>query len=138
MLISLADLPPEPAPIGHWRRFLGGSGATVPAAFREDPAGWTLVGAPALAALGAPDAEAALDEGERAHEAWMREKNAREDPATPATAWTIRCFRLLDESTGTPCPPVTNQALLRGNRDVPVFDGDFLAFGAARLRRTKA
>jgi len=137
VLISLADLPPEPAPIGQWRRFLGGSGATVPAAFREDPAGWTLVGAPALAALGAPDAEAAMDVADRAHEAWLREKNAREDPATPKTAWTIRLFRLLDESTGSPCPPVTNQALLQGNREVPLFDGDFLAYGAARLRRTK-
>jgi hypothetical protein len=58
-------------------------------------------------------------------------------PPTPATARTVRAFHLLDESTGRPRAPVTNQRILRANRDLPVLDGDFLACGAARLRRTR-
>jgi hypothetical protein len=135
VLIPLPDLPPGPAPLGGWRRFLGGGGATVPAALREDPAGWTLVGAPALAALRAPDVESAMDEAERNHDARFGESGAREPP--PESAWTIRLFRLLDDSTGSPCPPVTEVALKLASRDVPALDGDVLALGAARLRRTK-
>jgi hypothetical protein len=138
VLIPLDASPSGPAPIGTWRRFLGGCGATVLAAYREDPAGWTLIGAPVLAALGAPDAEAALDEGDRTHETRMRDNNQKANPATPKTAWTIRLYPLLDESTGSPIPPDTKNALLQPDRNVPVFDGDFLVCGAARLRRTKS
>jgi hypothetical protein len=137
VVIQLPALPPEPAPIGAWRRFLSGCGATVPAAYREEAAGWTLIGKPALDLLGAPDAEAALDEAQRAHEAFLKEANEKEAPATPETAWTIRIFDLLDESTGLPRAPTTRQAFLQPGREIPILDGDIVSVGAARLRKTK-
>jgi hypothetical protein len=138
VLVPLGALPQAPPPFGAWRRFLGSCGVTVAAAFREDPVGWTIVGERALAALGAPDAESAMDEAERNHVALLKSMGAPSRPVTPETAWTVRVFRLLDGETGSPIPPVTEYALITAIHGVPPLDGDPLAIGGARLRRTTA
>jgi hypothetical protein len=135
VVVPLPEPPAAPPPLGAWRLFLDGCGNSVPAALREDPEGWTAVGAAPLAILGAPDAEAALDEAERA---WRARNPDGGGSAVARHRWIARTFRLLDEETGLRTAPSTDQALLTDSRDVPVLDGQVFAVGAVRMRRVRA
>jgi hypothetical protein len=103
------------------------------AAFREDARGWTVLGDRPLALLGAPDAEAALDEADRSYDAMMRKPGRPRFPP-PGFPWVMRRYRLLHEHTGERVVPAVFGAEARTEPGLAPLAGEVLGWSAARLR----
>lgn len=136
--IPAAVVPLAAPPAGQWRRLLSDGGAPAFAVQRADPGGFTLFGDAVVAEIHRARLDARL---RQADDAWERDLGDLLEIGDlppwpedlPPLSCRIRCYRLLDETTGR---RVTSELVLEARLvafDPGLIDGGRLRFGAMRV-----